>query len=440
MKRTLVRGLSERVGAEVKVQGWVHAVRDQKERQFLIVRDHTGRVQVTVERSPERDEMNSLISRLPAESAVQVVGTVVQDARVKLAGIEVWPREVSVLNQAEAELPIDISGASESRFDKRLDWRYLDLRNPRSRLIFEVQTAVEEAMREYWHRQGFLEIHSPKLMGAASESGAELFRVDYFGRSAFLAQSPQFYKQMAMAAGFDSVFEIGPVFRANPSFTGRHDTEFTSVDVEMAWIDSHEDIMRFEENWLAFVLERVVERYRARIAEEFGAEVTIPSTPFPRMSFAQALQIARHRRAGERMGYDADLGTEDERTLGAHVLEEHHHEFVFVTDYPAAIRPFYHMRLEQDPATTKSYDLLWNGLEVTTGAQREHRYETLVRQAREKGLSLEPIQDYLGFFRFGCPPHGGFGFGLTRMLMILLGISNVREVTFVPRDPNRLNP
>jgi aspartyl-tRNA synthetase len=360
---------------------------------------------------------------------------VVADERVKLGGLELQLAGLTVDSPAEPELPI----AADSALDKRIDWRYLDLRRPDRRLIFEVQSTVEHAMREFWRKEGFIEIHTPKLMGSASESGAELFKVEYFDRQAYLAQSPQFYKQMAMAAGFGKVFEIGPVFRANPSFTSRHDTEFTSVDVELSWIDSHEDVMAFEETWLAHVLAAVKEAHGEAIEATFETELIVPSVPFPRVTLEEAKELLRG--AGhEAPGAGHDLDPPSERALSALIKEKHGHEFTFVTDYPTSVRPFYHMRYEDRPTVTKSFDLLWKGIELTTGAQREHRYEQLLEQAREKGVDPGPIQYYLDFFRFGAPPHGGFGFGLTRLLMQLLGQDNVREVTFLYRGPNRLEP
>jgi aspartyl/asparaginyl-tRNA synthetase len=294
-------------------------------------------------------------------------------------------------------------------------------------------------MRECWIQEWFIEIHTPKFMGSASESGAELFKVEYFDGVAYLAQSPQFYKQMAMAAGFGRVFEIGPVFRANPSFTSRHDTEFTSVDVEIAWIESHEDVMAFEERWLAHVLASVKASHGEAIEESFGTEVVVPSLPFPRVTLADAkqqLQDGGH----EVPGAGSDLDPAGERALSALVLARDSHEFTFVTDYPTTVRPFYHMRHEHDPTLTNSFDLLWRGIELTTGAQREHRHEQLLVQAQDKRVDTGPISYYLDFFRFGAPPHGGFGFGLTRLLMQMLGQDNVREVTFLYRGPHRLTP
>jgi len=229
------------------------------------------------------------------------------------------------------------------------------------------------------------------------------------------------------------------VFRANPSFTSRHDTEFTSVDVEFDWIDSHEDVMAFEERWLAHVLSVVKEQHGEQIEATFETEVVVPTLPFPRISLADAKQLLRER-GHDAPGAEHDLDPPSERALSALIAEQHGHEFAFVTDYPTTVRPFYHMRHEDQPKLTKSFDLLWRGIEITTGAQREHRHERLLEQARDKNVDVEPIQYYLDFFRYGAPPHGGFGFGLTRLLMQMLGQENVREVTFLYRGPHRLEP
>jgi aspartyl-tRNA synthetase len=403
--------------------------------QFLIVRDESGLVQATLPKGEPPAELNDRVSALAAETALTITGTVVADERVKLGGLEIRLEGMRVDSAAEPELPI----APDSALDKRIDWRYLDLRHPERRFIFEVQTTVEHAMRDFWRKEGFIELHSPKLMGSASESGAELFKVEYFDRQAYLAQSPQFYKQMAMAAGFGKVFEIGPVFRANPSFTSRHDTEFTSVDVEIAWIDSHEDVMDFEERWLAHVFATVKEAHGERIEQTYGTQITVPTLPFPRISLAEAKELLRDE--GHQVpGAGHDLDPPSERALSALMQETEGSEFTFVIDYPSAVRPFYHMRHQNDDTLTKSFDLLWRGLELTTGAQREHRYEQLMAQAYDKDVDPDPIQYYLDFFRFGAPPHGGFGFGLTRLLMQMLGQDNVREVTFLYRGPHRLEP
>ena len=435
MSRTLIEELPGKVGEQVSIRGWVQTVRDQKRMQFVIVRDETGLAQVALAKREPPSELNEAVSALTAESAVTVMGTAVADERVKLGGLELKLEGLQVDSLAEPEVPI----APDSALDKRIDWRYLDLRRPDRRLIFQVQSTAEHAMRELWRGEGFIELHTPKLMGSASESGAELFKVEYFDRVAFLAQSPQFYKQMAMAAGFGRVFEVGPVFRANPSFTSRHDTEFTSVDVEISWIDSHEDVMAFEERWLAHVLAAVKDTHGHLIEEAFQTELVVPSLPFPRVTLEDAKQLL------DDAGHDApgaghDLDPPSERALSALIEEQHGHEFAFVTDYPTTLRPFYHMCHPENPTLTRSFDLLWKGIELTTGAQREHRYEQLLAQAADKNVDVGPIQYYLNFFRFGAPPHGGFGFGLTRLLMQMLGQENVREVTFLYRGPHRLEP
>ena len=435
MNRTLIDELPEKVGEPVRIRGWVHAIRDQKRMQFLVIRDESGLAQVVLAKDDPPSGLNEQLSALTAESAVTVTGIVAADERVKLSGLELRLEDLEIDSLAEPEVPI----AVDSALDKRIDWRYLDLRRPDRKLIFEVQTTTEHAMREFWHEQGFIEIHTPKFMGSASESGAELFKVEYFETQAYLAQSPQFYKQMAMAAGFGKVFEVGPVFRANPSFTSRHDTEFTSVDVEISWIDSHDDVMSFEEAWLAHVLAAVKRTHGEAIEATFDTELLVPELPFPRVTLEEAKELLRAQ------GHDApgplhDLDPPSERALSAIIKQEHGHEFAFVTDYPTSVRPFYHMRYPDRPTVTKSFDLLWRGIELTTGAQREHRYEQLLAQAAEKGVDTGPIQYYLDFFRYGAPPHGGFGFGLTRLLMQMLNQDNVREVTFLYRGPHRLEP
>ena len=429
MIRVPVASLREHVGETVTIAGWVQTLRLQRAMQFVLVRDHTGTAQVTHRR--DGTPIEAELERLTVESAVRVTGVVADNPVVSLGGLEMLPERVVVENRAATPLPIDDNTAPEGR----LDWRFLDVRRrPAARLVFAVQTTVERAMREFAYASGCTEMHTPKLMATASESGAEVFELGYFGRSAYLAQSPQFHKQMAIAAGIDRVFEIGPVFRAEPSFTSRHATEFTGVDVELAWTGGVEDVMEFEERMLAHVIAAVAEKHGGQISEHFGIEVTVPEVPFPRITMAEAHQI--RGTPGDR----ADLDSRGERAVAADVRERTGHEFVFVTEFPASVRPFYHMRPAGNPAVTHSFDLLWRGLEITTGAQREHRYDVLLRQLAEKGLSAEPMRDYLNCFRYGCPPHGGLGLGLGRLLMVLLGLDSIREAAFLFRGPNRLTP
>jgi nondiscriminating aspartyl-tRNA synthetase len=438
MIRTLVADLRDHIGETVTVKGWVRTLRLQRTMQFVLVRDHTGTVQVTWKR--DGGELEKLFDELTTESAVQITGQVTANPIVTLGGLELIPSQAQVLSLAQTPLPIDEHTGAE----RRLDWRPLDVRlRPAARLVFEVQTTVEQAMREFAYSRGCTEMHTPKLMGTASESGAEVFKLGYFGRSAYLAQSPQFYKQMAVAAGIDRVFEIGPVFRAEPSYTSRHATEFTGVDAELAWIDGLEDVLAFEENMIASVITAVALRHGSAVKSLTGAGVTVPELPFPRITMADTQRILRADgwpRSSTGPGARDDLDPDGERRISAYIREQTGHEFVFVTDYPASGRPFYHMRPAGQPELTLSSDLLWNGLEITTGAQREHRYDVLVTQAAEKGLAPEPMSDYLNCFRYGCPPHGGFGLGLGRFLMVLLGLESIRDASFLFRGPTRLTP
>ena len=443
--RSTVSSLSARADGEVIVSGWVDTVRDQKAVQFVILRDETGAVQLVNKAvreldadapdSAERLAITERIGALNAGTFITVSGILAHDERVKLGGLEVKIDSLTVVTEAEPEPPI----AEDSSIDKRLDWRFLDLRRPEANLIFRVQTTFEHAMRCWWVDNGFIELHTPKLMASASESRAELFEMEYFETKAYLAQSPQFFKQMAQPAGFGAIFEIGPAFRADPSFTSRHATEFTSVDAEMSWIDSHEDVMAMHESVIVAGLTAVKEKHGDAVQAAFGVEVTMPERPFPRISLSDAHEILKGR------GYtvpraDGDLDPEGERQLSAYVKEEFGHDFVFVTDYFTGIRPFYHMRHDGNGELTNSYDLLFNGTEISTGAQREHRVDVLIAQAREKGLDPEELDFYLDFFRHGVPPHGGFGMGLARFLMLLLGLPSIRETTYLFRGPNRLLP
>jgi nondiscriminating aspartyl-tRNA synthetase len=433
--RVLVAQLGPRVGDQVRVCGWVQTLRLQRRMQFVVLRDETGAVQLT-NRREARPELDEQIDALTVGSAVALTGRVVDAPQVKLGGIEVLVDSIDLVSTAEQPLPI----ADTSNPDLRLDWRFLDLRASRQHLTFKVGDLFEQRMRSFLLDRGFSELHTPKLMGAASESGAEVFRVDYFGSSAYLAQSPQFYKQMAIAAGFDRVMEVGPVFRAEPSFTARHATEFTGLDLEMAWIDSVDDVMRMEEEMLADAIAGVRDALGKEIGEVFGTELVVPPTPFPRMTLAEAREqlLQAGWQPGERTSEDLD--GEGERMLSKLVADKFGHQFVFVTDYPVSVRPFYHMRPANTPTVTSSFDLIWNGLEVTTGAQREHRYDVLVAQAAEKGVALGPIRHYVNCFRYGCPPHGGLGIGINRLLMKLLDLPSIREASLFFRGPNRLTP
>lgn len=437
MERSYVEEVlkGKKIGKNIEIAGFIHEIRDQSKIKFILIRDVTGIIQCIVK--PEPKKLFNEIVKIPRESVLRIRGEVKKSEQAP-GGVEILVDSYVVLSEADSPLPIQVvEKTNETTLPKRLDNRWIDLRKPVNLAIFKIWTFMEKAMREYWDKNGFIQIYSPKFMPSPSESGAELFSVDYFGKKAYLAQSPQFYKQMAMSAGFEKIFEIGPVFRANPSHTVRHDTEFTMIDMEVSYVDSHEDVMKVEEEWIHYFIKRIKEEHGTEIKKIFGAEINVPKLPFPRLTMEEAQKLVR------KDGYTGprdDLDTEGEKLLSEIIKKKFNHEFVFITEYPWSARPFYHMKKEGTKDITKSFDLVWKGTEVTTGAQREHRYKILKEQAKDKKINLKLIKDYLDFFRYGCPPHGGFAISPTRFLMLLLDIRNVREVTFLPRDTDRLTP
>ena len=433
-----VNELSNHLNEEIVFSGFVDAVRDKKWVMFVILRDATGKVQLTIEKSEEANKtLLDIMSEVTVDSTVRVVGKVVSNEAVKLGGLEIIPSKIEVTSEA-LPLPFDYNNLEGVNIDTRMDFKWLDMRNRRNTLIRQVESCLTEGMRSFLYENHFTEIHSPKLIGTASESGSDVFEVKYFDREAYLAQSPQFYKQMALAGGLDRVFEVGPVFRAEKSNTNRHATEFTGFDLEFAYIDSYEDVMDLEEDLLIAGLKVVKERYGDEILEIFGKEVIIPTKPFPRIKLKDLYQQLHDRYQFEIPKEDiGDMNAEAEKLTYKFAMEEYNSEFIFIVDYAATKRPFYHMR--DSEGKLQGYDLIWRGTEITSGAQREHRYEELVKNANEKGLGKD-VEFYLQFFQYGCPPHGGFGIGLDRLTMLLLGLPSLKETQFLFRGPNRLTP
>ncbi|RJR26583.1 aspartate--tRNA(Asn) ligase [candidate division WWE3 bacterium] len=430
MERTHIKNLKTKVGETVIVKGFVHAIRDQGGIKFLLIRDVTGIIQVVVLKS--ESEAFELVKELTLESVVSIEGRVKEEKQAP-DGFELQALKISILSKADPELPIPVvieKGGEEPEVTKRFDWRWIDLRRSERQEIFKIWTELEAGFRDYYEKNGFFQIYAPSFMSSPSESGADVFEVNYFDRKAYLAQSPQFYKQMAMAAGFEKVFMTGPVFRAEPSFTTRHMTEFTGWDFEISYIDSHYDVMKVEE-------ELIISGFN-RLNEKLDLGLEIPVIPFPKVSMAEAKEMLKQ--AGIEGERELDLSPEEERELSRIVKEKYNHDFIFVTAYPSAVRPFYHMRDDSAESLTKSFDLLYKGIEITTGAQREHRFDVLERQAMEKGMDLASIREYLDFFKYGCPPHGGVGIGPGRLIMKLLELPSVKEATFLPRDVKRLKP
>ena len=437
MEKVYVNELNSFINKEIKFSGFVDTIRDKKWVMFVILRDSTGKVQMTIEKSDENNkELLDIMSSISVESVVNITCKVMSNEAVKLGGIELIPSKIELSSLADT-LPFDFNNLDGVLIDTRMDYRWLDLRNPRNTLIRQVESCLTEGMREYLYKENFTEIHSPKLIGAASESGSDVFEVKYFDRKAYLAQSPQFYKQMALAGGLDKVFEVGPVFRAENSNTNRHATEFTGFDLEFAHISSFEDVMSVEEDLLIAGLTKVKEKYGEQIKEVFGIDVVIPTKPFPRIDLQDLYQELNKLYGYTIPTHDiGDTNAETEKLVYKYAMEKYNSEFMFITGYAATKRPFYHMRKD---GVLQGYDLIWRGTEITSGAQREHRYEELCKNAKEKGLGKD-VEFYLQFFKYGCPPHGGFGIGLDRMTMLLLGLPSLKETQFLFRGPNRLNP
>ncbi len=439
MKHINIEELNKYYEKEVTISGFVDNIRNLQWVQFVILRDATGKVQVTIEKSEDANkEMVEIINNLPLESTVKITGKVVESPKVKLNGMEIIPTNIEVTSTSCDELPFNFKDLANVNLDTRLDYRFIDLRNDKNNFMFRVQSTLVRYMREYLYNNDFTEIHTPKLLGAASESGAEVFEVKYFDRSAYLAQSPQFYKQMAIASGMGRVFEVAPCFRAENSNTSRHATEFTSFDVEFSYINDFNDVMNLEAEMLTYALGKLKEELGDKIKEIFGVEVVVPKLPFPVMRLADV-----YKELEERYGYKVDESEKNDLTTEAEKLsyklaqDLYDSEFMFVIDYPAEKRAFYHMR--NDQGVLQGYDLIWRGVEITSGAQREHRYEHIVKNAKEKGLG-EDVKFYLDFFKYGCPPHGGFAIGVDRLTMLLLNTPSVKETQFLFRGPNRLNP
>ncbi len=442
MKRIQINTIVNHINETVALGGFAESIRAGKTMVFLVLKDNTGRVQITVDKTA-RPALAEIVSGVTPDSVITVTGVVKENEYVQLGGIEIIPEEIKVESVA-SPLPIQREeipatkkkpAVPRSDLDARLDYRWIDLRTDRNQLMFKAQTVLVAAMREYLLRQSFMEIHTPKLIGAASESGADVFKVDYFGRNAYLAQSPQFYKQMAMAAGFERIFETGPVFRAEKSYTAKHTTEFTGFDLELSFIESYRDLMALEEDLLVYALQKLKEAYGGEIEKQFGIPVIVPEKPFPVIKLTD-LYAALEAEYGYRTPETGDLTTEAEQLSFEWVKKHYGHEFLFITDYSAEKRAFYHMRDKR--GIPQGYDLIWKGVEITTGAQREHRYDILKRQAEEKGLD-EDVRFYLEFFRYGCPPHGGFGMGIDRLTMLLTGL-HINEAMFLFRNPKRLTP
>jgi len=420
------------VGQEVRLQGWLHQFRALGKVNFLIVRDGWGTFQAFVDDEATLATMHGV----GVESIIEVRGRVIAEPQAP-GGVELHETRVAIMEAVHEPPPVEINKREmRAALDTYLEQAAVGLRHPKRRAILRIEAAMIAGFRDHLGAQGFTEIHTPKILGAATEGGANVFTVDYFGRPAFLSQSPQLYKQMAVGF-FERVFEVGPVFRAEPHATTRHLASYVSLDAEFGFIEDHRTVMAM----LTGTIAAMVEAARALPDALALAGAAVPDVPatIPAIAFpdAQELLLARH---GLDCRGEPDLAPEHERLLGAWAREEHGADFLFVTGYPLAKRPFYTHPDPADPRYSNGFDLLFRGLELVTGGQRLHRHADYLAALESRGMSPEPFADYLKVFRYGMPKHGGFAIGIERFLMQLLGLPNVRLAAIFPRDLNRLTP
>ncbi|MDW7725505.1 MAG: aspartate--tRNA(Asn) ligase [Candidatus Methanoperedens sp.] len=414
----------------VTITGWVHEIRDLGGIAFIVVRDREGLAQVTLFKKAMEQEVLDTVKGLSRESVVSVTGTIQKMAQAP-NGYEVIPKGITVLSHAASPLPMDTTGKVDADLDTRLDARFMDTRRPRTQAIFRIRHIVLRCIREFLSKDGFVEITTPKVVATATEGGTALFPITYFEREAFLNQSPQLFKQLMMSGGLDRVYEIAPIFRAEEHDTRRHLNEASSIDIEASFIDQ-KDVMAILENLVNHVYNEVAE-IGAKYLETLGVELEIPELPFKRITYDKAINIAGAN--GEDLEWGDDLSTEAEHIIGKNVGEHY-----FIVDWPTKIKPFYAMPYEDKPELCKAFDMMHPRMELSSGAQRVHNYDLLKTRIEEQGLNPDGFEFYLNAFRYGMPPHSGWGLGTERLLMTMLGIENIREVVLFPRDRRRLSP
>lgn len=429
MKRVMTGSLGSYINNEVKICGWIHRIRNLKKITFLIIRDRSGLVQCVFD--------NSLLQNinLRLEAVVSVQG-IVKEGKNKFHDFEIQGENIEVISEVNQELPIEINGENlDVNLDTMLNNRVLSLRHAKKNSIFRVQNVIVQAFRKFLKDNDFTEIFTPKIVSEGAEGGTELFEVKYFENKAYLAQSPQFYKQMMVAAGFERVFEVGQVYRAEEHNTNRHLNEYVSMDFEMGFIDDEQDVMNLEEKLLKYIFTEV----SAKCADQLNlleAEVPDMSISIPRIKLSEAIEILRSEYGKNDL--QGDIDPEGEKFICKYVKEKYNSDFVFLTHYPRKKRPMYTM--PEGEEETHSFDLLFRGMEITTGGQRIHTFDKLVENMRYKGLNPDNYINYTSVFKYGVPPHGGLAIGLERITSQLLGLTNVREASFIPRDRTRITP
>ncbi len=419
---------------EICVAGWVQEVRNLGGISFLILRDRSGLVQVTAPKKKISPLLMEQISSVSRESVVSITGVVKASNQAK-AGWELIPSLMNILSEAKSPLPMGVVDKVSVEMDTRFNNRFMDLRKPEARAVFEIKDLALQLLSEYMRAHSFREIFTPKLVAAGAEGGSSLFEVKYFDKKAFLAQSPQLYKQMMMSTGIDRIYEVGPAFRAELSDTVRHVSEFISFDAELAFIHTQEEVMLHLEGCMDYIFRGVEERGQ-KLLEKANAQLVVPKRPYPLLTYAECIGILQQEGFAIKEG--DDMGTEAEKLLGD-IMMAKGQEMYFIKEFPEEAKPFYIMEKDFTPYSF-SFDLDYRGQEMASGGQREHRYDRLLARMQKKGLNAEDFNYYLSAFAYGMPPHGGWGLGIERLVVKMLNLQNIREAILFPRDRNRLVP
>lgn len=416
-------------GKEVIVLGWVQDIRDLGGIRFIILQDKEGTIQITILRSKIGKEVARKADSLQRQYSIGVKGTVKKTKQTP-RGVEIVPSEIRILGIAQYPLPLDVTGRTPAKIDVRLDARVLDLCQDRNRAVFKIQHIALAAIREFLSEQGFTEVHTPRIIASATEGGAALFHVDYFEHKAFLAQSPQLYKEQLVVA-FDRVFEIGSFFRAEESHTRRHLSEFVSIDIEQGFATA-DDVMRVLEETVHHVCE-AVKKHCQRELKILKHKIEVPETPFKRFTYDKIIE--KLKKEGTEISWGEDIHTQAFRTLG-----KLHPYFYYITDWPTKSKPFYIKPRDDNPEISEAFDLMWRWIELASGGTRVHLKDLLIKRLKEQGLNPESFRYHLRAFDYGMPPHAGWAAGLERVMMMLTGKQNIREVVLFPRDRFRLTP
>jgi len=419
----------------VVLYGWVHSVRKLGKIVFIILRNRDGLTQLTFKKE-FNESLFKVARELSPEDIIRVEGVEVENPIAKI-GREVIPNKIEILYKGVEPAPIEIAGKPTIHLYTRLNWRPIDLRRPKNLAIFKIQSSIIEAAEKYLREKGFIQVFTPAIIGGVSEGGADVFELKYFDRDAFLRQDPQLHRQLLMVGGFEKIFEIGPSWRAEKFHTARHICEHRGIAVEESFIKDEYDVINLEEDLVTHIVRYVLENNKEEL-EILDADIRIPKKPFPILEFPKIYDILDEM--GKKIEFGEDYDRESEKLLWKYVREKYDNDFFFVNRFPFKVKPFYVMRVDEDPFWARSVDLIYKGVELSSGGQREHRYEKIVAQIREKNISLESLEWFVKHFKYGAPPHGGFNIGVERLTMQLLDLDDIREAVLFPRDPERLLP